>query len=432
MKIAFYLENKNIPNVDFTAPEAGNPGCGGTEYLFAATPYYIQKHLKYQISTILLANNVAHLPDNCKAHQVDDLYHAATKAKELGIDLFIYRPRRDTDSDFLSLIENIALPTIAWAHITPKPNHLRAMAKNKYLKALVCVEHEQYDQIQDTILSAYAKATFIVNGFDVNSFRLKTPPQKQNNLVVYLGALVPQKGFHLLARTWPQILKRVPDAKLTVIGTGQLYDHAAKLGPWGIADSRYEQEYLMPYLGDEQNRPHPSVTFSGRLGEEKKEILHSALIGVPNPTGQTENCPGSALEFQACGTAVVSGAYWGMLDTIADGYSGYLGKTDKDLEDNIVKLLKNPQQAIELGKNGVTFVSEKYRWESVIKEWENLFKYIQNNQTIPRKPFKKNWLKHYKWMIIANTAPQRLIGKYIYWPSTQEIKLFILKSLKKR
>ena len=69
------------------------------------------------------------------------------------------------------------------------------MARNNFLKALVCVEHEQHDHIQDTALASRFKTTFIVNGFDVGNFRLENPPEKQNNLVVYLGALVPQKGF---------------------------------------------------------------------------------------------------------------------------------------------------------------------------------------------------------------------------------------------
>ena len=44
MKVAFYLENKDIQKVDFTNPELGNPGCGGTQFLFAATPYYLKKY----------------------------------------------------------------------------------------------------------------------------------------------------------------------------------------------------------------------------------------------------------------------------------------------------------------------------------------------------------------------------------------------------
>ena len=45
MKVAFYLENKDIQNVDFSHPELGNPGCGGTQFLFAATPYYLKNTL---------------------------------------------------------------------------------------------------------------------------------------------------------------------------------------------------------------------------------------------------------------------------------------------------------------------------------------------------------------------------------------------------
>ena len=67
------------------------------------------------------------------------------------------------------------------------------MGRSKCLRKLVCVEHEQYDQVQDTLLAVRGKLTFIVNGFDSAHYPLKHPPKKDENLVVYLGALVPRR-----------------------------------------------------------------------------------------------------------------------------------------------------------------------------------------------------------------------------------------------
>jgi len=429
LKPAFYLENKRISNVDLSNPVLGNPGCGGTEYLFAATPYYLQKCASEICKPILLADDTSHLPSQIESHQVQDVYDALHKAKELGADFFVYRPRRDKEDNILELIDELEMPTIAWAHITPKHQYLREMAKTKFLKALVCVEHEQYDQIQDTLLSAAKKTTFIVNGFDVDQFRLGHSSEKDNRLVVYLGALVPNKGFHMLAKVWPRIIKRVPDAKLTVIGTGALYKRDAKLGSWGVAEESYEEKCIIPFLNDGQGGVHSSVTFAGKLGVEKKEILHRALIGVPNPTGVTENCPGSALEFQACGTAVVSGAYWGILDTVNDKVTGLLGKTEQDLENNICNLLENPQEAYSLGKNGVNFVKEKYCWEKVVRQWLSLFQNIQQSTPLERIVFKKNYNAHYKWLILLNRYFQLLLGHFMFWPSMAELKSLIYQKV---
>lgn len=432
LKPAFYLENERISNVDFSEPFLGNPGCGGTEYLFVATPYYLQKHLPDLCRPILLANDTSHLPIQIESHKVQNVHDALCKAKELGADLFVYRPRRDKEDDILELIDKLEMPTIAWAHITPKNKYLREMAETRFLKTLVCVEHEQYDQIQDTLLSAVKKTTFIVNGFDVDQFLPPNVVKKDDLLVVYLGALVPNKGFHILAKVWPRIIKRVPDAKLTVIGTGALYERNAKLGSWQVAEASYEEKCIIPFLGDDQGGVHPSVTFAGKLGVEKKNILHRALIGVPNPTGITENCPGSALEFQACGTAVVSGAYWGILDTVNDKVTGLLGKTEQDLEDNICNLLENPQKAYSLGMNGVGFVKERYCWEKVVQQWLLLFQDIQQSSPPKRIAFKVNYKAHHKWLILLNRFFQLLLGRLIFWPSVTELKQFVYQKFFRR
>ena len=423
-KVGFYLENQKTPDVDLSRPSEGNPGCGGTEFLFAALPYYLTV-LGKGYKPILLANHVDRLPDNVTHVQVADVMDAVRRAKEIGCEIFVYRPRRHAEQELLALIDAMKLPTIAWAHITPLGDHLRTMVRTRYLKALVCVEHEQHDLARDTAI--WSKLTYIVNGFDVDSFRLPTPPPKEPGLVVYLGALVPQKGFHLLAKAWPLILQRCPQARLAVIGTGALYDNSAELGPWGIAERNYEERYIVPCLAGIDGRPHQSVTFLGCLGVEKKEILYRAIVGVPNPSGQTENCPGSALEFQACSTPVVSGAYYGMLDTVQGGKTGYLGRNESDLVTQICSLLDNPALAHKLGKNAVQFVQERYNYSSVVSEWTGLLQRLSNGLPPKPRPIKHNLHRHSKLLIWINSYLQKTIGKYIGWPSVIDVKVILFR-----
>lgn len=430
MRPAFYLENKAIPDVDFRHPELGNPGCGGTEYLFVATPFYLAKYGTVCQNPLILANDVSLLPEGLDCVQVADIYEAARQAKKNEVDVFVYRPRRASEEDILDLLVSLSLPAVGWAHITPKARYLRLMARCSSFKALVCVEHEQYDQIQDTPLALARKLTFIVNGFDVSSFLPEDRcVVKDRKLVAYLGALVPKKGFHLLAKVWPRVLKRHPDARLVVIGSGALYDVDAKLGPWGVADFEYERDFIIPYLSGDDGKPHSSVMFMGKVGLEKKDIIRKALIGVPNPTGVTENCPGSALEFQASGTAVVSGAFWGMLDTIDHGKTGLLGRTADDLVENICFFLEHPKQAEAYGCAGVEFVREKYEWKKVVKAWDDLFSCIIDGRDLPYLTFKTNMLRHYKFFIFLNRFFQGTFGRFVFWPSVFEVKVFLSRKL---
>ncbi len=426
-KIAFYLENKDIKDIDFRYPEKGNPGCGGTEYLFAATPHYMSILKKNKYTIVLIANWIDHLPENLELVYADNAESAARAAKKLGCDIFIYRPKKNIQLDITTLIDELKLPSIAWAHVQLPPEVLKKMAKSNYLKKLVCVEHEQYDAIQDTALAVQKRLTFIVNGFDVDGFRLSNIPKKDKKLVVYIGALVPHKGFHVLAKAWPNIIKYQPDARLIVIGSSTLYDHNSSLGPWGVADKSYEEEEIIPFLKGKDGNPLPSVFFAKRLGHEKKEILHQALIGVANPTGFTENCPGSSLEFSASGTAVVSGAYYGMVDVIKHKETGLLGKTTDDLVLNICKLMENPELAVKLGENGIDYVRLRYNWGRVIDEWDSLLNAIINGHNRPRIPFKKNIFFNYKIFLILNRLFQISFGGIIDWPSLGEFKVKFYK-----
>ena len=419
MKVAFYLENRNMPDVDLTRPSLGNPGCGGTEYMFAALPSYLAAVEGNEHHIVILASHIERLPENVPCLRVTNVCDAVRRAKEYGCDIFVYRPRRHPQVEFLALLDRLRISAVAWVHVTPTGPHLRALANSSNVKAVVCVGREQHDLVWDS--SVWPKLTYIVNGLDVDGYRLADPPAKEANLVVYLGALVPQKGFHLLARAWPRILLRHPKARLAVIGSGALYDQSASLGPWGVAATEYEALFA-PHLAGPDGRPHPSIAFLGKLGWEKKEWLSRANVGVANPGGQTENCPGSALEFQACGTAVVSAARYGLLDTVLDGHTGLLGRTGHDLVDNIGGLLSDPKRAEALGRNGVAFVRASFDFASVTSAWLDLLDRLTSGAPPRTFTFKWNLHRHAKALILVNRLMQMTMGRVVAWPSVAEMK----------
>ncbi|WCB45557.1 glycosyltransferase family 4 protein [Nitratidesulfovibrio vulgaris] len=420
MRPAFYLENKSILNVKLDCPENGNPGCGGTEFLFAALPHYLQKIHKNAVSPVLLANHIHNLPPEVESYCVNDLTSAAQKAKNLGCTHFIFRPRRDAADGFYELLDSLQLATIAWTHVLPTNKHIRELAKCKAVKAVVCVEHEQNEAMRDTPL--WSKLTYIVNGFDMEPFAQAAPLPRDEATIMYLGALVPVKGFHILARAWPKVLQRHPNARLLVAGTGKVYDQDAPLGSWGLADKNYEDKEIKPFLAGPDGKTTPSVELLGKLGIEKFDYLRRVTLGVANPSGLSENCPGAALEIQACGTPIVSGAYYGMLDTIRHNETGLLGKTVEDLANNICTILEDKELASRLGNNGPAFVHQRYNYNKVTQQWLHLMELIALNQRPPAAPLKSNIFSHWKWAIYLNSVLQYTLGKFMFWPTILELK----------
>lgn len=426
MKIAFYVPNEGLKNIDFSTPFNGNPGSGAAEYLHVALPYFISDS---KFETYILAQNISHMPANIKCIQCESIRDAAITAKKNSIDIFVFRPRIHEELGILDLIDEIKLPSIGRAALTPSSKHQRKMARCKYFKALVAVGSEQYDFMSDSPVEK--KLTYIDNGISLSACSEFDNVHKNTKLVTYMGAIVPQKGFHVLARVWPKVLEKHPDACLRVIGSSKIYNENYSVGPLGIADEAYEREYIIPHLCNKVGQLHPSVKFLGALGREKYKHLSESIVAVPNPTGQTETCCVSAIEMAACSTAVVTGAYYALLGTVKNNFTGLLSRGDKKLASNICKLLDNPSLAIKLGMNGRKMAEGTYEFSKVAIRWKILFDDVFDNSIIRRPRHEFNYIRyHRKWLRMVNCIPAKFLNNLIDWPSTQELETLLLNLVK--
>jgi glycosyltransferase involved in cell wall biosynthesis len=427
VNVGFYLENQDISSVDLSQPEDGNPGVGGTHFLFVALPHYLKKYSQ-KYNPIIFANSIDNLPHYIDKFEAKDINKAARKSLKKKCDIFIYRPTAaDLEKNFYKCIEDLNLKVVAWAHNLPDYKSLTKIQKSEEVHQLVCVGQEQLDRLRDD--KVFKKSRRIFNGFDPTKFIPPEDLEKEKNVVTYIGSLVPTKGFHELAKAWPRVLDKKPNARLKVIGTGKLYNRSQELGKWGVASESYEDKFRK-YLSDKNGNIHDSVNFLGLLGKEKIEILQKSTVGVMNPTGKSENCPGSALEIQACGTPVVAGAFWGNLDTIVDGKTGLLSKSDKELADNIVKLLNDEALAAKLGANGIEFVKRKFNNKKIIREWTKLFEDIRKSNilhvnSIQQNPFHKGKYIRESLRILKEKVPPLRI-----FPSLYYLRKFFASKLK--
>jgi glycosyltransferase involved in cell wall biosynthesis len=422
MKVAFYVPNQGIKNIDFSHPQNGNPGTGAAEYLHVALPYFLNSS---EVTAFIYAQKITSMPSQIRCVECGSIRDAAIKAKENGIDFFVFRPRIHEEDNILDLIDELKLCSIGRAALTPSVQHQRKMAKSEYLKALVAVGSEQYDFLCDSPVSP--KLTYIDNGISFSATQKYSNVSKNINLVTYMGAIVPQKGFHVLAKIWPEVSERHPNAELRVIGSSKIYNENYLVGQLGIADKDYEEKYIIPYLCDSERRLLPSVKFLGGLGEEKYSHLTESIVSVPNPTGQTETCCVSAIEMQACGAAVVTGAYYALLGSVQHQETGLLGRGEKMLINNICYLLSNPEIAIELGKKGKKKALEQYDFEVVVKNWKLLFHSIYKG-TIWKPKHQFKYLRyHRKWLRLVNYFFLKTAGVRLTFLSVQELEAFLIR-----
>lgn len=386
MKIAFFIDNCSIADVDVRFLEKGNPGIGGTEYLILLVASMLSSRSN-GLEVKLLMTREQKVPQQIQSEVVGSLIDGIKKADADGCSLFILKHHVDNITEDC-LHSSMGMQFLVWCHIFPCYWELDYYASNNEVRNLVFVGREMMDLYRDH--PVFAKATYIYNCVSLAGCRVETernPFESRGHVVTYMGSLVPFKGFHLLAKAWPYILERVPDAQLYVIGSGQLYDTNQKMGPCGIAQQDYE-ELIMGYLAF-NGKLHDSVHFMGRMGNEKKDILLRTKVGVPNPSGITETFCLTAVEMQMLGARIATVVAPGYLDTVKNGV---LFKHPSELADAVVKMLEDNHTNYS---DAVTYFEQEFSVEHVLKRWEHLLweGFISDNGRLSNVCYRFKWLK---------------------------------------
>jgi glycosyltransferase involved in cell wall biosynthesis len=365
--VVFQLNDSLMSDVDCRDVTKGNPGIGGADYLFVALGYELASRGLARVKLAHFSPSNSY-PDTLRLVRLDSAFGSpwAPWDKETAADFVIVRSYQDA-ATMTRVIEAIpgTAPVIVWAH-----NHFRwqTLAYLAQCDRVRCVVYTGQEQAALAAGSpCQAKATSIVNGFYPVPALDSQPRGKR---AVYLGNLRAQKGFHRLAKLWPRIHRECPDAALDVIGDARLYGGADPVGPMGLAAPGYEKRILAHLDNDPAKY---GVVFHGKLGLDRFDIMSRSILGLPNPTGFTEVCPGSVLELSACGNAVLGPRRWGICDTVVDGVSGYLCTSDDEYVHRAVSLLKDPARALEMGRAGQAFVGDKFGFSRVCAEWHQLF-----------------------------------------------------------
>lgn len=377
MKVFFYFDNLKKKDIDFSVPENGNPGVGGTEFMIWSISYYLNLYFN-DIDIYLLAPVIDKLPKNIKCIKCDSIYDSVKFADKMKSDILVLRGAHCRESELFDLIDNLKVKTIMWCHNFEQYDYLKLANRTKYIKRNICVSKEQYDRLRDH--SILKKSDYIFNAIDCSIYENKIScEEKKDNIICYLGAIRPFKGFHKLAEIWPRIEEKIPDCKLYVIGSGKLYDENVTLGQYGIAEKKYEDMFIK-YLLDEHGKIKSNVKFFGDLSHNDKiRIMSQAKVGVLNPIARDETFCISAIEFEVLGVPVVAKKTYGLLNTVKENYTGFLIKNNNELIEAILKILKNNSLMIDMGNNAKEYVKDNFDIKDICKEWRRVFYEVHND-----------------------------------------------------
>lgn len=204
-----------------------------------------------------------------------------------------------------------------------------------------------------------ASLEIVYNGVDATCYRPNIAPKSDTPLIGYLGRIKRYKSVQHLIEALPQVLKKIPEAKLVILGDG---DYLPAL-------RQKSQE-----LGLENH-----VKFTGFIGEaDKIKFLNQMWVCV-NPSPK-EGWGVSVIEANACGTPVIAADSPGLRDSVVNEQTGWLFPYGNihALADKIVALIQQPEIRRQFSLQARAW-AEKFDWEiSTQKTLELIEKTLSN------------------------------------------------------
>jgi len=202
-----------------------------------------------------------------------------------------------------------------------------------------------------------------VSSEDIKRIRSKYGINDNEFMILFLGRLVGVKGVDKLIMAMPHILMKMPNAKLVIVGVGDL------------------QEYLSNLTRTIRLDEH--VKFCFDFIPEEERILHYAACDIAVFPSHYEPFGIVALEAMAMEKPVVVGASGvsGMREIViccGEEQCGYHidPNNPSDIAWGVISALENPERRKLLGKNGRTRVIDEFTWSKIAKKTIALYETI--------------------------------------------------------
>jgi glycogen(starch) synthase len=194
-----------------------------------------------------------------------------------------------------------------------------------------------------------------VSGEKVREVRHQYGLKDDDLLILFFGRLVQIKGADKLIAAMPQVLKKIPNAKLVIVGVGDQEDYLVRL----VQNLKLQD----------------TVKLRFEFLPEEERIAHYAACEVGVFPSSYEPFGIVALEAMSMGKPVVVGASGisGMREVVVptgrDQNGFHVNPHDPaDIAWGIINALQDPQQRVRLGQNSRKRVLEEFSWDAIAKK----------------------------------------------------------------
>ncbi|MGB9815907.1 MAG: glycosyltransferase family 4 protein, partial [Thermoplasmata archaeon] len=213
---------------------------------------------------------------------------------------------------------------------------------------------ESYTSIEDLIKLGIKRENIfkIPPGVDHELFY---PGKKTDSVqMVYFGGLRKYKRPELAIKVYEMLKDDINGLKLLIVGNGP----------------------MLEYLKNEVKDKNYNIIFTGRISDEElAKILRESWVNLHFSV--TEGWGLSIMESSASGTPTVALRAPGVVETIKDGYNGYLVENLEDFKEKILFITKNIDKFSFNARN----FAEDFSWDKTADLWVKFL----NNQIMKKE-----------------------------------------------
>jgi glycosyltransferase involved in cell wall biosynthesis len=235
--------------------------------------------------------------------------------------------------------------------------------ENLTIKIPVNTIHSVSNATRKDILKVNSKSKVVVvtNGVDLAYYDKYESSLDYQNYVVFISRLVFNKNLNIVISSFTEVRKKIPDAKLIVIGFGPMLD---------------EWKKLVLRLGLTKN-----VFFTEYISQERKMDILSKSSALLLPS-ITEGMPIVALEAFALSKPVLLSDIEPHRDLVQDGVDGFLIPFDDKSKwaEKIIFILSNKEAREGIGRKARSKVENRFNMDRTLRELESLYSSCLSNR----------------------------------------------------
>ena len=187
--------------------------------------------------------------------------------------------------------------------------------------------------------------------------------KEDDQMIFFIGRLVWVKGVDKLVMAMPHVLKEIPNAKLIVVGLGDMREYLEKL----VKNLKLED----------------AVKFNFRFIPEEERIAHYAACDVAvfpslyEPFGIVTLEAMSMEKPVVVGARGVSGMREIVIPTGPEQCGFHINPYDPmDIAWGIINSIRDPEQKKRFGENGRKRVMENFTWDIIAKKTLELYEQV--------------------------------------------------------